>query len=65
MANAMRQMTETRHDDGQRAQTWHQAVMREVYAKITERGLGHLHAIVSHKALLFNTLLLFHHFSYS
>ncbi len=43
----MRQMTETRPDDGRQTQTWQQTVMREEYAETAERGLGHLHAIVS------------------
>ena len=46
-ANAMRHMTETRHDDGQQTVNRQQTVMRWEYAETTVRGLGHVHAIVS------------------
>jgi hypothetical protein len=41
------QQPKARPDDGQRALTWQQTVMREEYAEIGERGFGLLQGIVS------------------
>ena len=52
----MRQQPKSRPDDGQHTPTNHRANMREGYDETGERGLGLLHAIVSHKTFFYNHL---------
>ena len=47
MANDQRHRPKARPDDGHHTAPQHQTGMREAYAEIVERGLGHVHALVS------------------